>query len=154
MNKKLDGLPQRDYLSHPLVSPTAARLFVVNTRDLSAGREHKISREGTLEKGKGKPPAGHRSLRSSRHPDWTWSSTGLLMEPPASLIYPLRNAVSRKNSDCTDNRIANLTVVNFTQVWNSICFTLLCLIFIILNIYKLLNSIIHAGKYTNLNCTV
>ena len=63
MNKKLDGSPHRDYLRHSFVLLTAAHLFVVNTRDLSAGREHEISGEGMLEKGKGKPPAGHRSFR-------------------------------------------------------------------------------------------
>lgn len=83
MNKKLDGLPQRDYLRHSFVLLTAAHLFVVNTRDLSAGREHEISGEGMLEKGKGKPPSGHRSFRGRLlSPGLTHapSSTGLLME--------------------------------------------------------------------------
>lgn len=53
MNKKLDGWPHRDYLRHPSVLSTAAHLFVVNTRDLSAGREREISEEGMLVKGKG-----------------------------------------------------------------------------------------------------
>ena len=83
MNKRLDGSPQRDYLRHPFVSLTAAHLLVVNTRDLSAGREHEISGEGMLEKGKGKPPAGHRTFRGrlvSPELTHTPSSTGLLTE--------------------------------------------------------------------------
>jgi len=83
MNKRLDGSPQRDYLRHPFVSLTAAHLLVVNTRDLSAGREHEISGEGMLEKGKGKPPAGHRTFRGRLvSPELTHapSSTGLLTE--------------------------------------------------------------------------
>ena len=83
MNKRLDGSPQRDYLRHPFVSLTAAHLLVVNTRDLSAGMEHEISGEGMLEKGKGKPPAGHRTFRGRLvSPELTHapSSTGLLTE--------------------------------------------------------------------------
>lgn len=147
MNKKLDGSPHRDYLRHPSVLPTAAHLFVVNTRDLSAGREHEISEEGMLVKGKGKPPAGHRSLRGSCHLNWLpllaprgcwWRRT------PATPVCPVQNAGSQEHSDCTDNKAAisqSLTLSTFGIQYA----LLLYLIFIILNIYMLLNSIILAG---------
>ena len=73
---------------------------------------------------------------------------------PRHTHVPVQNVGSQETFRVTDKGAAHLTVINFTQVWNSICFTLLYLIFIILNIYMLLNSIIHAGKFTNLKCTV
>lgn len=75
INKQLDDSAQRGYLRHSFVYATAAHSFVVNNqRPLS--RTGAQSKQGKmLEKGKGKPPAGH--CYSKANVTWTDSYSRL-----------------------------------------------------------------------------